>query len=74
MLSPLLMFSSGREFACWDWPVAYPQTRMSVLLLHSATQWRSNLDATWATLRLQPPHHFLNLSLRWITSFLVLVA
>ena len=37
--------ASGLSVVCWDWPGAYPQTEKSVLLLHSATHRRSNLDA-----------------------------
>jgi hypothetical protein len=58
--------------------VAYPQTAMSALLLLQQRNWRSNLNAKCqplprlATLRPQPPHQVLILSLLWITSFLVL--
>ena len=37
--------ASGLAVDCWDWPVAYPQTAMSVLFLLQQRNWRSNLDA-----------------------------
>ena len=58
------------------WPIR--RFGMSALLLLQQRSWRSNLDAKCqprsrpAVLRPQPPHQVLFLSLRWITSFLVL--
>jgi len=37
--------ASGLAVDCWDWPVAYPQTAMSVLFLLQQRNWRSDLDA-----------------------------
>lgn len=70
--------ASGLAVDCWDWPVAYPQIRDERAAPASATRLaeysRRQVSAAFAAsqLRPQPPHQVLILSLRWITSFLVL--